>query len=226
MTKTAAWVDLGLMEYQQAYALQTELVEQCRTNTHRIVFLVLEHPPVFTLGRRGGQEHLVVPQELLKEKNIDLIHIERGGEVTYHGPGQIIVYPIFHLRKLQLSVSSYVHQLEEVMLLAARDVGVLSGRDERNHGIWVGNKKMGSIGIAIRHGVTFHGLGLNVATDLTPFSWINPCGLTNTKMTSISAEKGSQVSVDQVKQRLFNHCSKTLQLTFTQMNLQELGSFA
>lgn len=216
MTMSAAWVDLGLMEYQEAYDLQTALVDQCRQERERIVFLILEHPPVFTLGRHGRQEHLNVSQDVLKEKKIDLVHIERGGEITYHAPGQIIVYPIFHLRELKLSVSDYVHQLEEVMLLSARDMGVPSRRDARNHGIWVGKNKMGSIGIAIRHGVTFHGLGLNVATDLTPFSWINPCGLTNAQMTSLSAEKGYPVSVEQVKQRLLHHFSTVFYLPFTQ----------
>ena len=218
----SAWVELGLIDYQQAYTLQTRLVTLCREQVENGFFLVLEHPPVFTLGKRGGKEHLGVSTDFLNQQGIDLVHIERGGDITYHAPGQLVLYPIFSLRHKRISVSEYVFLLEEVMLRTAADAGVNACRDERNHGIWVDDRKMGSIGIAIRHGVTFHGLALNVNIDLEPFSWINPCGLTDTKMTSLAKKRGTPLELETVKFRLRNHLATLLDLQFKDTPLTEL----
>lgn len=218
----SAWVELGLIDYQQAYTLQTRLVSLCREQAGKGYFLALEHPSVFTLGKRGGKDHLGVSTDFLNQQGIDLVHIERGGDITYHAPGQLVLYPIFSLRHKRISVSEYVSLLEEVMLRSAADAGVSACRDERNHGIWVGDRKMGSIGIAIRHGVTFHGLALNVNLDLEPFSWINPCGLTDTKMTSLAKEKGTPLELETVKFQLKKHLATLLDLQFEDTPLTEL----
>ncbi|WP_319550217.1 lipoyl(octanoyl) transferase LipB [Desulfogranum marinum] len=217
-----AWVELGLIDYQQAYALQTRLVTLCRGQAEKGYFLILEHPSVFTLGKRGGKQHLGVSTDFLNRQGIDLVHIERGGDITYHAPGQLVLYPIFSLRDKRISVSEYVSLLEEVMLRSAEDAGVSACRNERNHGIWVGDRKMGSIGIAIRHGVTFHGLALNVNIDLEPFSWINPCGLTDTKMTSLAQETGTPLDLKKVKFHLKKHLATLLDLQFEDTPLTEL----
>lgn len=217
-----AWVELGLIDYQQAYALQTRLVTLCRGQVEKGYFLILEHPSVFTLGKRGGKQHLGVSTDFLNRQGIDLVHIERGGDITYHAPGQLVLYPIFSLRDKRISVSEYVSLLEEVMLRSAEDAGVSACRNERNHGIWVGDRKMGSIGIAIRHGVTFHGLALNVNIDLEPFSWINPCGLTDTKMTSLAQETGTPLDLKTVKFHLKKHLATLLDLQFEDTPLTEL----
>jgi lipoyl(octanoyl) transferase len=199
----AALVDLGLTDYAAAYALQLDLVEKRRNGEAAgDIFLVTEHPSTFTLGRRGGRENLMVSEEFLREKNIPLVHIERGGDITFHGRGQLVIYPILHLREAGLSVSDYVCRLEEVMIRLAAPCGVHGARDPRNHGVWVGQKKLGSIGIAIRHGVSFHGLALNVCLDLEPFSWVNPCGLAGVSMTTISRECGRDVALAEVKKEL------------------------
>jgi lipoyl(octanoyl) transferase len=201
----AALVDLGLTDYAAAYALQLDLVEKRRNGQAAgDIFLVTEHPSTFTLGRRGGRENLMVSEEFLREKNIPLVHIERGGDITFHGRGQLVIYPILHLREAGLSVTDYVYCLEEVMIRLAAACGVHAARDKRNHGVWVGRgyKKLGSVGIAIRHGVAFHGLALNVCLDLEPFSWVNPCGLTGVSMTSVSWECGRKVALDEVKKEL------------------------
>ena len=204
--KTAAFCDLGLMAYAEAYALQINLAARRHQGVlDTDLFLVVEHPSVFTLGRRGGREHLGVTPAFLANRNIGLVPIERGGDITYHGPGQLVVYPIINLRQARMSVSDYVYRLEAVMLGIAADFGVVAGRDRRNHGIWVGNNKLGSIGIAIRHSITFHGLALNINTDLEPFSWINPCGLRNIGMTSLALERGSDCPMDTVQSRLRHH---------------------
>ncbi len=215
------WVDCGLFGYKQAHELQTQLVEQCR-QTEDEYYLFLEHPPVFTLGKRGGRAHLGVSEQFLQDRGIDLVHIERGGDITYHGPGQIIVYPIFHLRRKKIAVTEYVKLLEEIMLRTAAEAGIQAGRDAKNHGIWVGQKKLGSIGIAIRHGVTFHGLGLNVSTNLTHFDWINPCGLTQVKMTSFAGETGATVDLAQVKENIRHHFCRLLAPNLQQVPLQDI----
>lgn len=207
--RTAAFCDLGLMAYAPAHALQVALAAQRHQGElSDDLFLTVEHPPVFTLGRRGGREHLAVSETFLASRDIALVPIERGGEITYHGPGQLVVYPIVSLRRARIAVSDYVYRLEEVMRLLAADFGVVAGRDARNHGVWVGNNKLGSIGIAIRHGVSFHGLALNVNTDLEPFGWINPCGLRDIGMTSLASERGAACPMDAVRARLQYHLGR------------------
>jgi lipoyl(octanoyl) transferase len=201
--KAAGLVDLGPIDYAAAYALQLALVEKRRNGLlGEDFFLVAEHPSTFTLGRRGGRQNLMVSEAFLAERGIPLVHIERGGDITYHGPGQLVVYPIIHLRQAGLGVAEYVGCLEEVMLRLAAGSGVVAGRDPRNHGIWVGERKLGSVGIAIRHGIAFHGLALNVCLDLSPFSWVNPCGLTGVSMTTLSRERGFTVKLPEVKKDL------------------------
>jgi lipoyl(octanoyl) transferase len=210
---TGAFCDLGLRDYAVVHALQVGLAARRKEATLATdLFLAVEHPPVFTLGRRGGREHLGVSEPFLNSRNIQLVPIERGGEITYHGPGQQVLYPIIDLRRARLSVSDYVDRLEELMLRVAADFGVLAVRDARNHGVWVGYNKLGSIGIAIRHGIAFHGLALNVNLDLAPFGWINPCGLRNVGMTSLARERGSDCAMDQVKARLQHHLAELFAL--------------
>ncbi len=193
---SAFYCNLGLMDYREAYGFQTRLVDMRRAgDLAHDLFLITEHPSVYTLGKRGGREHLVVSDAFLQERQIDIVPIERGGVITYHGPGQLIIYPIIHLKEAKLAVKDYVYGLEEVMTLLAGKVGIETVRDERNHGVWVGNKKMGSVGIAIRHGVSFHGLALNVNPDMAPFRWINPCGLSGVSMTSLALESGMDISL-------------------------------
>ena len=206
MTNTAGFIDLGLQPYARVHALQLRLASaRHRETIHNDRFLCVEHPPVFTLGRHASRAHLGVSESSLAERGIDLVAIERGGEITYHGPGQLVLYPIISLRQNRLRVGDYVCRLEELMLRLAADFGVRANRDPRNHGIWVGSDKLGSIGIAIRHGVAFHGLALNVSLDLTPFSWINPCGLSGVGMSSLVRQGATDCSMDRVKQQLRHH---------------------
>lgn len=214
---------LGLMEYQAAYQLQTRLVEERRLQgPGNDVFLVVEHPAVYTLGRRGGREFLMVTEDFLAEKNIAVVPIERGGVITYHGPGQLVVYPIIYLKQAGISVAEYVAMLEDLMMRLAADVGVTATRDERNHGVWVGDSKLGSVGIAIRHGVSFHGMALNVNLDLEPFGWINPCGLVGVQMTSLAAEAGRDLSFAQVAAGLPHHLEQLFPFTFHEISSGQL----
>lgn len=203
---SAGFVDLGLQPYTKVHALQVALAAaRHRGVLDQDLFLCVEHPAVFTLGRHASRGHLGVSESFLAERGIEVVPIERGGEITFHGPGQLVVYPILSLKERHLRVGDYVCLLEELMLHLAADCEVVASRDSRNHGIWVGNNKLGSIGIAIRHGVAFHGLALNVTLDLAPFSWINPCGLTGVGMTSLLREGASDCSMEHIKHRLQHH---------------------
>lgn len=194
--------DHGVVDYGDAHARQLRLVEEKRSGQQdRDLFMLVEHPPVFTIGRNGSTTHLTVAETTLQERGIDLIRVERGGEITYHGPGQLVCYPIVNLKAAGLRVAEFTFQLEEIMIQVAAHYGVEAGRDPRNHGIWVGGRKLGSVGIAIKHGITFHGLALNVNCDLAPFSMITPCGLAGVAMTSVAKEAGKHIAMQEVKDR-------------------------
>jgi len=200
--KTNQWLlaSLPLSPYEEIWELQKKIVEaKVKGILSENVVLVLEHKPVFTLGKRGNRNHLHVSEAFLRKQNIPLVHVERGGDVTFHGPGQLVVYPIVDLRAVGIRVVDFVERLEEVMIRVALELGIKASRNPANRGIWVGPRKLGSIGIAVRHGVTFHGLALNVNVSLEPFSWINPCGLQGVSMTSLSELIGEEVNMEQVR---------------------------
>lgn len=198
--------DLGRRPYSEVLALQHGLVRSKQEGElDPEVLLLVEHDPVFTLGRQGRRDSLLVSETFLSSQGIQVVRIERGGDITYHGPGQIVAYLIMDLRKAGLRVTSFVTKMEDVMLRTADDVQVQAGRDKQNRGVWVANRKLGSVGIAVRHGITFHGLALNVNTDLTPFSYIHPCGLTGTSMTSLALEAGKTHNLEAAKGNLARH---------------------
>jgi lipoate-protein ligase B len=136
-----------------------------------------------------------VPEETLARHGIPIVQVERGGNITYHGPGQLVVYPIVHLPGMRIGVVDLVDRLEEVMIRTCRDFGVAAGRNELNRGVWVGMRKIGAIGLAVRRGVSFHGLALNVDPDLAPFGFVQPCGLHGVGVTSIAKESGRPVAL-------------------------------
>lgn len=209
-------VDLGKMEYSYAHQFQLECVEWRLVDRGRPdIFLVTEHPPVFTLGSRGGRESLTVGEEYVRNRGVDIVQTERGGDITYHGPGQLVVYPIVHLRESKLTVRSFVDMLEEVMITCSGDFGVKAGRDDRNRGIWVGNNKIGSIGIRVRHGVTFHGLALNVSLDFEHFGWIQPCGLSGVGVTSLNRESKNPVDFGKAKEQIIQRLGDVFGRDFT-----------
>jgi lipoyl(octanoyl) transferase len=198
-------VDLGTLPYPDALSLQRRLVEIVSRGGCCGVVLMLEHPPVFTLGQRGGMENLRVPQAFLERSGIPVIQVERGGSITYHGPGQLVVYPVIDLKPAGISVAGYVEALEEVMIRTAADWNISAGRNPAGRGVWVGAAKLGSIGIRVRRTVAFHGLALNVSVSMTPFEWIHPCGLEGVTMTSMVQETGREISMDDVRRVMIRH---------------------
>ncbi len=157
---------------------------------------------MFTLGRQGGRENLKVSEVFLQESGIPLLRVERGGNLTFHGPGQLVGYPIVDLRATQWGVAGYVERLEEIMMRTAAHWGVGAGRNSLNHGIWIAGRKLGSIGIAVRCGIAFHGFAFNINVSLEPFDWINPCGLPGIAVTSLARELSERLSMTAVREQL------------------------
>jgi lipoate-protein ligase B len=216
-------VDLGLMDYREAWKLQGELVSaRLNQSMDSDVILFLEHPPVFTLGRRGGLDHLLVSEAFLHKSGIEIVHVERGGDITFHGPGQLVVYPIVNLEKRRIGVVDFVTALEDVMLRTATTWGIAAERNPVNRGIWVGAKKLGSIGIAMRKGISFHGLALNINIDLAPFGWIQPCGLQGVCMTSMQLELGRGFGMDDVRRSVKQHFESVFQFKLIPKPFSEL----
>ena len=204
--------DLGVLEYRLALGHQKETRNakiQDRAIPDHLFFV--QHPPVFTFGRNGGQENLMVSEAFLHTRGVDTVQTDRGGNITYHGPGQAVLYPVFDLEHARIGVTDFVYGLEEIMGRTAQDFGVAINRDPRNHGMWKGSQKIGSVGLSIRHGISIHGLALNVSLDLTPFSWINPCGLSRVSMTSLENElrktqtKAVHIPMQAVKEKLVTY---------------------
>jgi lipoate-protein ligase B len=198
--KTWLSIDFDRIDYREAWQLQSNLIMARKARIlQNDIALFLEHPPVFTLGRRGGRECMLVSEEFLEKSGIQVIQVERGGNITYHGPGQLVVYPIVDLQTARIKVVDFVSGLEEVMLRTAAHWGIAAERNPANRGIWAGPRKLGSIGIAVRRGISFHGLALNVQTDLTPFSWIQPCGLKDVGMATMQQETARPLSMQHVR---------------------------
>ena len=163
------------------------------------ILLLLQHPPVMTLGRSGKVENLLASETTLKEKKIQVIFTDRGGDVTYHGPGQLVAYPILNLRPLGLSVPDYVWSLEEVVIRVLAHFRISAGRVEKLRGVWVGQEKIASLGVHLSRWISKHGLALNVNTDLSPFRLINPCGITDRRVTSMAQILGRSLPMEEIE---------------------------
>ncbi|MGD8512915.1 MAG: lipoyl(octanoyl) transferase LipB [Deltaproteobacteria bacterium] len=213
------------MDYGEAWNLQGRLVTARKDRIiDTNVILLLEHPPIFTLGSRGGLNNLTVSENFLKKAGVPVIQVERGGDITFHGPGQLVVYPIIDLHGARLPVVDYIENLEEVMIRTAADWGIKAIRHPMNRGVWVGNNKLGSVGIAIRRGIAFHGMALNVNLSLKPFGWINPCGLQDTRMTSMEQELCRKVPMNQVRRSVKEHLEAVFSVELLMTGLRELQS--
>jgi lipoate-protein ligase B len=199
---------LGLVEFGEAYNIQKGLLAHKLKGQNTDVLLLLQHPPTITIGKSGKLKSLLVTKEELAKQGISLFFTDRGGDITYHGPGQLVVYPIVDLRKRGKDIHRYVHDLEEVVIRTLADLSIEAGRDERNIGVWVENDKIAAIGVSVRKWVTMHGLALNVNPNLAHFSLINPCGIVDKGVTSIAKLLGRDLSLDVVSERLLARFSE------------------
>jgi lipoyl(octanoyl) transferase len=196
---------LGRIPYAEGLELQARLVAERQTGRIPDTLLLLEHEPVFTLGRNARPENMLLPAEALRARGFDVYETGRGGDVTYHGPGQVVGYPIVDLGPDRRDVHRYVRDLEEVMIRTCADYGIVAGRVAGLTGTWVGEAKIGAIGVRIARWVTSHGFALNVSTDLAPFDLIVPCGIRGRGVTSLERLVGKPVDVDEVMTRLAGH---------------------
>jgi lipoyl(octanoyl) transferase len=196
---------LGRIRYADGLDLQAKLVADRQAGTIPDTLLLLEHDPVFTLGRNARRDNVLFSEEALGKKGFDVFESGRGGDVTYHGPGQVVGYPIFDLSPDRRDVHRYVRDLEEVMIRGCADYGIEAGRIEGLTGAWVGDEKIGAIGVRISRWVTSHGFALNVGTDLAPFDLIVPCGIRDRGVTSLERLLGRAVPLEQAMDRLVTH---------------------
>jgi lipoate-protein ligase B len=183
----------GLTPFADAWALQRRLVAARQQAAIPDVVLLLQHLPVVTLGRSGDRGHLLLSPEVLRQRGVEVYQIERGGGATYHGPGQLVAYPILDLRAMDEDVVRFMRALEESVIRTVADFGIVAGRLRGFPGVWAGEAKLAAVGVAVKRRVTMHGVALNVTTDLEPFTWINPCGL-NRPVTSMARLLGREVS--------------------------------
>ena len=192
--------DLGVLDYQAALSLQERIVAVKQRERSEDILLFIEHPHVYTLGRGGKESNVLAPQD------VPVYRTSRGGDVTYHGPGQVVVYPIIDLRsKLRKDVHRYVRNLELSAIRTLEDFSLTAKRRPPYTGIWIDDRKIAAIGVAVRRAITFHGLALNVNTDLSYFNRIIPCGLTWADVTSMARELGEEQSAKRVKERFLHH---------------------
>lgn len=198
---------LGQIDYGEAYDIQKKLWSQKMNGRAEDALLLLAHPPTFTVGKSGKLENLLLTKEELASKGISLFFIDRGGDITYHGPGQLVVYPIIDLKNRGKDIYQYIHCLEEVAIRTLASLSIEAQRDEKHIGVWVGDEKIAAIGVRIKKWITMHGLALNVNPNLEHFSYINPCGILDRGVTSIAGLLCREVPMETVVKELVKQFS-------------------
>ena len=210
--------DLGRLEYGQAFELQRSLVEKRQRGVIPDQLLIVEHPHVITLGRSGRLDHLLASEDVLRRAGIAFHHTDRGGDITYHGPGQVVGYPILDLREWKRDVTGYVRAIEQVLIDTLAEFDISAGRIPGWTGVWVEQKKVAAIGVHIGRWVTSHGFALNLTTDLSCFGYIVPCGLT--KPVTSMAELGCQARRGEVVESVARNFSRVFEREMAPASLE------
>jgi len=224
MSPLELWVvRAGLVPYEEARLAQKELEEARLEDRIPDLLLLLEHPPVYTKGRRSAPEELPMGEDWYRMQGIEVADTDRGGRVTYHGPGQLVGYPIVSLGPYGDDVHDYIRRMERVIIAALEDWGVQAGLVEGLTGVWTSEqRKIGSIGVHINRGVTTHGFAINVNNDLQPFEWIVPCGLEACRMTSLSRELGAEQDLDAFAESVRERFARTYEREAASIDAWEL----
>ncbi|MGQ9533770.1 MAG: lipoyl(octanoyl) transferase LipB [bacterium] len=194
-------LDLGKRDYKEVWDMQRELHLKRVNGQIPNTLILVEHNPVVTIGRSGKSENIKMPIQLLKEKGIDFYHIERGGDVTFHGPGQLVGYPIFNIKEGLIGIRRFIEMIEDAIIGVLADFAIKAEKREGLIGVWTERGKICSIGIAVKRWVSFHGFALNVNTDLRYFDLINPCGFKDIKMVSMQEILGHEIAMSEVKKK-------------------------
>lgn len=205
ISKKIEYIDLGTIDYKEAWELQQRTFELRTKNEIDDILYLLEHPHTYTLGKVADKNNLITTDAVLKEKQISVYDIDRGGDITYHGPGQIVGYPIIDLKNWKQDTHEYLRNLEEVIISVCKDYGIETERNPKYTGVWVGNRKIAAIGIKVSRWITMHGFAFNINTDLGLFDGIIPCGIKDKEVTSLSKELGRKIELDEVKEKLLFH---------------------
>lgn len=216
-------LNLGLKPYERAWELQHRLVKARQEGRVDDILILLEHEPVITVGRAGDSSHILASADELQKAGIHVYRIERGGDVTYHCPGQLVGYPILYLEAHHLGVSDYMHALEEVLIRTLLDFGLPACRRKGSIGVWVGDGKIAALGARLEKGVTYHGFALNVAPNLEHFALIVPCGLTDARVTSMKQELGEPVAAQLVRERLIWNFGQVFAVPLEETTITQLS---
>lgn len=203
--KVLCYSDLGFIDYKEAWDLQYKIHDKRVSGTINDHLLLLEHPNTYTLGKTADRSHLVGGEDYLKEKNISIYNIDRGGDITYHGPGQIVGYPIINLNNWKQDTHKYLRALEEVIIRVCFEFGLIGKRDPDYTGVWIDDRKIAAIGIKVSRWVTMHGFAFNVNTDLSLFNGIIPCGIPDKTVTSLNKETNNNNEIELVKSLIIKH---------------------
>jgi len=195
----------GRERYAKTWDHQLALHSARREGTALDTLVLVEHEPVITLGRQGDEANLLLNDEMLEKHGVDFHRVERGGDITFHGPGQLVGYPVLSLRQLGITVRDLMRNLEEALIRTVAEYGIEAGRIEGLTGVWHGDQKLAALGVAVKGGVSFHGFALNVDTDLSYFQMIVPCGITGKEVASISTVLGRKITLDDIRPKVEHH---------------------
>ena len=225
MTSLCRAYDLGPVEYEKALQLQNNLVSDRLAGEIPDVILFLQHPSVLTIGVSGSEESVIASRDLLAGEGIAIFHVDRGGGITYHGPGQLVGDLIFDLKTKGKGIHQYVRQLEEVIIRTLDVFSIPAYHDSQYPGVWVGQDKICALGIRVTHWVTKHGFALNVNTDLRYFTYITPCGITDRQVTSMSRLLGHDIALEDVTACMLEQCAQVFNIDVRQESAEELNSY-
>jgi len=222
--KREAWVlELDTIPYEEALDLQKRLVKMRSQNTINDTLILLEHPPVFTITRKNTLKNILASPDELKEKGISICKTNRGGDITYHGPGQLVGYPIMDLKKHGKDLHKYIRSIEEMIIKLLMDYGISSHRDKTHPGVWVGEEKIAAIGISVKSNwITMHGFSLNINPNMNHYSLLIPCGIRDKEVTSLSKVLRKSISQKEVRQKLIQHYGKVFNLRTRKITLEDI----
>jgi lipoyl(octanoyl) transferase len=226
VTRPGFCLELGIEEYGEVLELQKKLNQARSNGAIPDTVILLEHYPCLTIGRKGGFHHILVNDRILAREGIKVYETDRGGDITYHGPGQLICYPILDLKSFGCDVHLYARRMEETLIRTLEAFGIAAGRKADYPGVWAGNAKVGAEGIGVRHWVTMHGVSLNVCPDLRHFSFIVPCGISTLGVTSMEKLLGHPIEMAQVRREMRRQLSRIFDLRLEDIGLEEAMEIA
>jgi len=220
--QTEYWLDLGLIPYEPAFAIQERILEARMRDRLPSTIILQENSSVFTIGRTGSRSNILASADELQRLGIEVLEVNRGGDITYHGPGQLIVSPLLYLGDVDLNANQYLHRLEDVLIDLLSTFGIRTYKKKDYPGVWWNQAKVGAVGIAVKHGYTFHGFSLNVNLDLAPFNLINPCGVSEMLITSLHQILGHEIPMAEIKEKLHEIMMETFSLSSRDVSWKEV----